>query len=73
MPIIEITVLDSASDEKCKELIEKVSRATWDVLKCPRNRITVFVNKVPRGQFAEGGVLADAPNFLTDRDLTSYE
>jgi|GEM_PF-5325107 len=72
MPIIEVTVLDSVSDEKCRELIEKLSRTSWDVLKCPRNRITVYVNKVARCQFGEGGVTADDPKFLTDRDLTSY-
>lgn len=72
MPIIEVKVLDTVSDEKCRELIVQLSKTTWDVLKCPRNRISVYVEKMPKAQFGEGGIPADAPNFLTDRDLVSY-
>lgn len=72
MPIIKITTLSSTTDAKCKELVETLTKATWDVLQCPRNRITVYVEKVPREMFGEGGVVASDPEFLTKRDLTSY-
>jgi 4-oxalocrotonate tautomerase family enzyme len=72
MPIIEVTTLTNTSEEKCKELIEKLTRTTWDVLQCPRNRITVVVTRVPRELFGEGGAAASDPEFLTKRDLTSY-
>ncbi|MCU1612673.1 MAG: 4-oxalocrotonate tautomerase family protein [Frankiales bacterium] len=63
MPIINVTTWPNQSDEKCRELAAELTRAYHEVTGAPLDRITVYIQEVPRNRWAEGGVLGSEPDF----------
>ncbi|MFJ3721660.1 4-oxalocrotonate tautomerase family protein [Streptomyces sp. NPDC090045] len=63
MPIISVTTWPSEDDDKCRELVEELTETVHRVTGAPRDRITVYVQEVPRNRWSEGGALGSDPDF----------
>ncbi|MFJ6481407.1 MULTISPECIES: tautomerase family protein [unclassified Streptomyces] len=63
MPIISVTTWPSEDDDKCRELMEELTETVHRVTGAPRDRITVYVQEVPRKRWSEGGALGSDPDF----------
>lgn len=62
MPIISVTTWPS-EDDKAQELIAELTDTTRRVTGAPLDKITVYINEIPRNRWAEGGALGSDPNF----------
>lgn len=63
MPIISVTTWDGQDDAKAQELIEELTRTVRRVTGAPLDKITVYIQEVPRNRWAEGGALGSDPKF----------
>ncbi|MER7462190.1 tautomerase family protein [Streptomyces sp. NPDC097981] len=63
MPIISVTTWDGQDDAQCQELMEELTRTVRRVTGAPLDKITVYIQEVPRNRWAEGGALGDDPKF----------
>ncbi|MFF4846372.1 4-oxalocrotonate tautomerase family protein [Streptomyces sp. NPDC001194] len=71
MPIISVTTWDGQDDAQCRELMEELTRTVRKVTGAPLDKITVYVQEVPRGRWTEGGALGSDPEFpVLSRRLT---
>ncbi|MCC0095964.1 MULTISPECIES: tautomerase family protein [Streptomyces] len=71
MPIISVTTWDGQDDAQCRELVEELTRTVRKVTGAPLDKITVYVQEVPRNRWAEGGALGSDPEFpVLSRRLT---
>ncbi|WP_327133595.1 tautomerase family protein [Streptomyces sp. NBC_01343] len=71
MPIISVTTWDGQDDAQCRELVEELTRTVRKVTGAPLDKITVYVQEVPRNRWAEGGALGSDPEFpVRSRRLT---
>ncbi|MFD9517045.1 4-oxalocrotonate tautomerase family protein [Streptomyces sp. NPDC059979] len=64
MPIISVTTWPSEDDDKCRELVEELTETVHRVTGAPRDRITVYVQEVPRNRWSEGGAMGSDPDFV---------
>ncbi|MGW2474465.1 MULTISPECIES: tautomerase family protein [unclassified Streptomyces] len=63
MPIISVTTWDGQDDAQVQELMEELTRTVRRVTGAPLDKITVYVQEVPRNRWAEGGALGSDPEF----------
>ncbi|MER6214188.1 4-oxalocrotonate tautomerase family protein [Streptomyces sp. NPDC048387] len=63
MPIISVTTWDGQDDAQAQELMEELTRTVRRVTGVPLDKITVYVQEVPRNRWAEGGALGSDPKF----------
>ncbi|MFI1863986.1 4-oxalocrotonate tautomerase family protein [Streptomyces jumonjinensis] len=63
MPIISVTTWDGQDDAQCQELMEELTRTVRRVTGAPLDKITVYIQEVPRHRWAEGGALGSDPEF----------
>ncbi|MDH2391185.1 tautomerase family protein [Streptomyces sp. HNM0663] len=63
MPIISVTTWDGQDDAQARELMEELTRTVRRVTGAPLDKITVYVQEVPRDRWAEGGALGSDPDF----------
>ncbi|MFE0251240.1 4-oxalocrotonate tautomerase family protein [Streptomyces sp. NPDC059010] len=63
MPIISVTTWDGQDDARTQELMEELTRTVRRVTGAPLDKITVYVQEVPRNRWAEGGALGSDPKF----------
>lgn len=63
MPIISVTTWDGQDDAQVQELLEELTRTVRRVTGAPLDKITVYVQEVPRNRWAEGGALGSDPEF----------
>ena len=63
MPIISVTTWDGQDDAQAQELLEELTRTVRRVTGAPLDKITVYIQEVPRSRWAEGGVLGSDPKF----------
>ncbi|MFD7835692.1 4-oxalocrotonate tautomerase family protein [Streptomyces sp. NPDC059761] len=71
MPIISVTTWDGQDDAQCRELMEELTRTVRKVTGAPLDKITVYVQEVPRNRWTEGGALGSDPEFpMLSRRLT---
>jgi len=63
MPILSMTTWPNQTDEKCRELIEELTATVHRVTGAPLDKITVYLNEIPRNRWGEGGVLGSNPEF----------
>ncbi|GLZ01748.1 tautomerase family protein [Actinoplanes sp. NBRC 103695] len=63
MPIISVTTWDGQDDAQARELMEELTRTVRRVTGAPLDKITVYIQEVPRSRWAEGGALGSDPEF----------
>ncbi|CAL9563674.1 MULTISPECIES: tautomerase family protein [Streptomyces] len=63
MPIISVTTWDGQDDAQSQELLEELTRTVRRVTGAPLDKITVYIQEVPRNRWAEGGALGSDPKF----------
>ncbi|KPI28879.1 4-oxalocrotonate tautomerase [Actinobacteria bacterium OV450] len=63
MPIISVTTWDGQDDTQCQQLMEELTRTVRKVTGAPLDKITVYIQEVPRNRWAEGGSLGSDPMF----------
>lgn len=54
MPIISVTTWDGQDDAQSQELLEELTRTVRRVTGAPLDKITVYIQEVPRNRWAEG-------------------
>ncbi|HEV7372938.1 tautomerase family protein [Arenibaculum sp.] len=72
MPIIEVTTWTGITDDKARELMESLTRTTVDVLKCPLDKVTVYVSEVPKARWSEAGTIGSDPDWATKSRRQGY-
>lgn len=63
MPIVSVTTWPGKTDEECKTLVEELTATVRRVTGAPLDKITVYIQEIPRNRWAEGGALGDDPDF----------
>ena len=63
MPIVSVTTWPGKTDEESKTLVEELTATVRRVTGAPLDKITVFIQEIPRNRWAEGGALGDDPDF----------
>ncbi|WP_406690576.1 tautomerase family protein [Saccharopolyspora sp. ID03-671] len=63
MPIISVTTWDGQDDAQAQELMEELTRTVRRVTGAPLDKITVYIQEVPRNRWVEGGALGSDPRF----------
>ncbi|RKT55519.1 tautomerase family protein [Saccharothrix australiensis] len=64
MPIVSVTTWPGP-DDLARRLVEELTGTVHRVTGAPMDKITVYVQEVPRDRWAEGGVLGSNPDFAT--------
>lgn len=64
MPIVSVTTWPG-SDDQTRRLVEELTKTVREVTGAPMDKITVYVQEVPRERWAEGGVLGNDPDFAS--------
>jgi len=64
MPIISVTTWPG-EDVKAQELMEELTSTVHKVTGAPLDKITVYVQEIPRNRWSEGGALGTDPEFGT--------
>lgn len=62
MPIISVTTWP-CDDASAQELMEELTRTVRRVTGAPLDKITVYIEQVPRNRWSEGGALGSDANF----------
>ncbi|ROP35828.1 tautomerase family protein [Saccharothrix texasensis] len=62
MPIVSVTTWPG-SDDQTRRLAQEPTKTVREVTGAPMDKITVYVQEVPRERWAEGGVLGTDPDF----------
>lgn len=65
MPVITVTTWPSPSDEKSRELMQELTKTVKEVVGCPLDKITVYIQEIPPSRWAEGGSVGSDPDFPT--------
>ncbi|AGL16529.1 tautomerase family protein [Actinoplanes sp. N902-109] len=63
MPIISVTTWDGQDDVLARELMQELTRTVRRVTGAPLDKITVYIQEVPRSRWSEGGALGSDPKF----------
>jgi 4-oxalocrotonate tautomerase len=58
MPIVEVYLWEGRDKDTKKKLVEKVTDAVVDVIKCPKEAVTVLISESPKDNWGLGGKLA---------------
>ena len=61
MPAIRIDLFEGRSPEVKKQLIEAITLAVVDTLKCSPDAVDIILNEVPKAHWATGGKLWSEP------------
>jgi len=56
LPIVHIYLLEGRSEEKLKNLIENVTKATSESLEVDPDKIMVVLHELPPDKIARGGI-----------------
>jgi 4-oxalocrotonate tautomerase len=62
MPIVSVTTWPG-EDGKAQELMEELTRTVQRVTGAPLDKITVYINEIPKNRWSEGGALGTNPEF----------
>ena len=62
MPILSVAIWPH-TDEKYRELIERLTETTHQVTGAPLDKITVCIHEVPQARWGTAGVAASQPQF----------
>jgi 4-oxalocrotonate tautomerase len=57
MPAIRVDMFEGRSPEVKKQLVEAITQAVVDTLKCSPEAVDIILNEVSRGHWATGGRL----------------
>lgn len=57
MPSIHVDLFEGRSPEVKKQLVESITQAVVDTLKCSPDAVDIVLNEVPRSHWATGGKL----------------
>lgn len=57
MPSIRVDMFEGRSPEQKKQLVEAITQAVVDTLKCPPDAVDILLNEVSRANWATGGRL----------------
>ncbi len=57
MPAIRIDMFEGRSPEVKKELVENITQAVVETLKCSPAAVDIILNEVPKSHWATGGKL----------------
>ena len=63
MPIISVTTWPNQTDEKCQELIERLTLTVHEVTGAPLDKIVVYIQEVPQTRWGEAGILGSDQRF----------
>jgi 4-oxalocrotonate tautomerase len=63
MPIVSVTTWPNQTDEQCRELIEELTSTVRRVTGAPLDKITVYIQEIPRNRWGEGAALGSDPRF----------
>lgn len=63
MPIITVTTWDGQTDDQARALIEALTWATREATGAPLDKITVYMQEIPRNRWAEAGSLGSDDDF----------
>lgn len=63
MPIINVTTWDGQTDEQARQLMTALTKTMKDVTGAPLDKITVYIQEIPRNRWAEAGSLGSDPDF----------
>jgi 4-oxalocrotonate tautomerase len=61
MPAIRIDLFEGRSPEVKKQLIEAITQAVVNTLKCSPDAVDIILNEVPKSHWATGGKLWSEP------------
>ncbi|MBN8744177.1 MAG: 4-oxalocrotonate tautomerase [Thiomonas arsenitoxydans] len=61
MPAIRVDLFEGRSPEVKKQLIEAITQAVVDTLKCSPDAVDIILNEVPKSHWATGGKLWSEP------------
>ena len=61
MPAIRIDLFEGRSPEVKKQLIEAITQAVVDTLKCSPDAVDIILNEVSKAHWATGGKLWSEP------------
>jgi 4-oxalocrotonate tautomerase len=56
MPIVKIGIWTGRDKETKKQLIESVTRAVCETVKCPPEAVIVVIEDIPRENWGQGGL-----------------
>lgn len=62
MPIVSVTTWPGENG-KAQELMEELTRTVARVTGAPLDKITVYINEIPKNRWSEGGALGNDPEF----------
>jgi 4-oxalocrotonate tautomerase len=57
MPSIRVDMFEGRSPEQKKQLVEAITQAVVDTLKCSPDAVDILLNEVSRANWATGGTL----------------
>ena len=57
MPSIRVDMFEGRSPEQKKQLVEAITQAVVDTLKCAPDAVDILLNEVSRAHWATGGKL----------------
>lgn len=62
MPLVNIQLLEGRPENKIRELIKNVTDTVSETVECPKERVRVVVEEIPKTHLGKGGVLASEEN-----------
>ncbi len=58
MPIIRVEMWEGRDTQTKKNLVEKLTQVTSEVLNCPKQAVTIVIYDIPKHNWAQEGKLA---------------
>ena len=63
MPIIKVTTWEGQDDSEARELLVELTKTTRRVTGAPLDKISVFIEEIPKNRWAEAGSLGSDADF----------
>lgn len=63
MPVLNVDILTKCSTDQKKQLIEKLTKSTYDLLSIPPEKIVVIAKELEATDWGRGGVVANDESF----------